>query len=654
MTSKASLSEGTEYNINLTLKTVTVNVAGNISSGAANGVNGLALVSSIHDYWKSNANANKYEFPFFIVDGPLGTMLEMRNGWEFAGTSSIALIRSMGFAYKNTSEVITAEYACFVQAGSIENATDQPYYLLSSDTTPTNFGVPDVFNECIKIYGDATHGNIDKRSAAKFYIRDAGDTYAFYDLVVSQSLSALTYTRYLVPMTTVADNSLVVIGPSGAPYSGMTLTLGATTNTINSTVYNFAEGEINANSGTVQQVYDWFQNLLLQTTDIDSGAGTQRGDIYGGASLVLLSGVLTTSQGLTIKNIASADVSNIVHTDDLGIGRQELFVPTITVNCVDSSGASTNFTTGTRIQLYNSGGASASSWAALTAYTVGTKVLRTTGVGTESGAGLWMECTTSGTSGATEPTWSTTVGVTTSDGTVVWTTRAIEIYNAQPGAVSNIGVQYESGARADSTIRVRVIAVNGSTSAEKWIQTTLTATTTNVAVSVTQESNTVYVANGVDGSLVTECSISTNGIDIFVDDPDNTTTGQRIYNWYINYLASSAGIRDSNDYISATDQTHYVYDLTLQIRNLDTVNPLNILGANIVPASGDATDIFDLSNGASIALNFNRVEGFAFSSGSGLSPTEHTWLESINNVTASNLDSPVSGALTTGKFLATK
>jgi len=34
-----------------------------------------------------------------------------------------------------------------------------------------------------------------------------------------------------------------------------------------------------------------------------------------------------------------------------------------------------------------------------------------------------FECTTAGTSGGTEPTWNTTIGVTTNDGTVVWTAR---------------------------------------------------------------------------------------------------------------------------------------------------------------------------------------------------------------------------------------
>jgi hypothetical protein len=49
----------------------------------------------------------------------------------------------------------------------------------------------------------------------------------------------------------------------------------------------------------------------------------------------------------------------------------------------------------------------------------------------------------------------------------------------------------------------------------------------------------------------------------------------------------------------------------MKIINQDTVNPLNLTGANITPVSGAATNIFDLTNGASICLNFNRVEGLS-------------------------------------------
>ena len=58
-------------------------------------------------------------------------------------------------------------------------------------------------------------------------------------------------------------------------------------------------------------------------------------------------------------------------------------------------------------------------WTATTAKGINTSVIPTTD------NNLYFEATTSGTTGSTEPTWNTTVGSTTTDGTVTWTTREI-------------------------------------------------------------------------------------------------------------------------------------------------------------------------------------------------------------------------------------
>jgi len=59
-------------------------------------------------------------------------------------------------------------------------------------------------------------------------------------------------------------------------------------------------------------------------------------------------------------------------------------------------------------------------WAATTAYALGDKVVAVTSPNTS----VLFKCTTAGTSDGTEPTWDTTPGATTSDGTVEWTAYA--------------------------------------------------------------------------------------------------------------------------------------------------------------------------------------------------------------------------------------
>lgn len=76
----------------------------------------------------------------------------------------------------------------------------------------------------------------------------------------------------------------------------------------------------------------------------------------------------------------------------------------------------------------------APTWPASTAYTAATTAI----VSPTTGNNFYYECTTSGTTGTTEPTWPTTVGNTVTDGTVVWTCRSptITIVSGNTGAQS--------------------------------------------------------------------------------------------------------------------------------------------------------------------------------------------------------------------------
>lgn len=79
---------------------------------------------------------------------------------------------------------------------------------------------------------------------------------------------------------------------------------------------------------------------------------------------------------------------------------------------------------------------SITAWAAGTAYSIGDVRRATSGNET-----LYFHCTTAGTSDATtEPTWNTTVGGTTTDNTVTWTTRKMPNGNVCHSAFGRIWV----------------------------------------------------------------------------------------------------------------------------------------------------------------------------------------------------------------------
>lgn len=65
--------------------------------------------------------------------------------------------------------------------------------------------------------------------------------------------------------------------------------------------------------------------------------------------------------------------------------------------------------------------ASRGTWTASTVYSVGDTIIPTTF------AGRMYRCTTGGTSGSSQPTWTTTDGGTTNDGSVVWTEHTLSM-----------------------------------------------------------------------------------------------------------------------------------------------------------------------------------------------------------------------------------
>ena len=65
-----------------------------------------------------------------------------------------------------------------------------------------------------------------------------------------------------------------------------------------------------------------------------------------------------------------------------------------------------------------------SKWLADTSYSLGDRVYALPSNSSGTKKARVYECTTAGTSGGSEPNWTTTVGNTTSDNSVVWTTRA--------------------------------------------------------------------------------------------------------------------------------------------------------------------------------------------------------------------------------------
>lgn len=325
-----------------------------ISDSGTSATNGIAfqcLYSFAKEEWRSDQNLIKFAFPFVSITGE---QFELVNGWDFANQYSRNLMRDGGWSLKNGAGVSQEEYMNLTTLGTFDDsALDNVYYLQSASTsgTPITAVFSGEANQAVKIYGDASHGNFNYSTVFKLYLREQGKTYGFYDLMSSQNLTSLTYKKYALPIQnsidlkiSVADSGIDSNGNGVAdvhPYSGMSITYyeSGQTRSIGGIPYLF-KIIIDGNASTAEQVYEFVQWSLRQSTDIDaSSTGNTRGDIAEELLAFVgdtLKTQLTSRGGVYIDDFLSVDTNRLVFTDDTGVERTYPFVAAGTLQFNDN------------------------------------------------------------------------------------------------------------------------------------------------------------------------------------------------------------------------------------------------------------------------------------------------------------------------------
>lgn len=141
-------------------------------------------------------------------------------------------------------------------------------------------------------------------------------------------------------------------------------------------------------------------------------------------------------------------------------------------------------------------------WAASTAYTVGQEVVPTAA----SDTGYIYECTTAGTSAASEPSWSSTVGGTVTDGSVTWTVRritriGIDAVYMSFAQIERVSARYHHAAIRFSD-RISEQTLGAETKASKWVASTAYTTDSWVVPTTAPTNAVVYECTtaGTSGS----------------------------------------------------------------------------------------------------------------------------------------------------------
>lgn len=342
ITSQADLIVGTNLTIDEPGRIITLNAGGSLV--AKDGVTWQALYSKLVSLWATSTYQDS-PFPAYAIDAlsgqfQIGTDGSTFSGWKFSDVDSNAtrnMLRDGGWSEFSAAGVLLQQYAGFVGLGSITPATTvQPYYHIGATDAPINFPFTDQFNVGVRVFGDATHGNFDKRTYAKAFVREYGKKFKSSILADTGATGTgankvnflvsneddLKITTLLGAVQATADAAM-----SGAPYSGITVAYFTAdqARTVAGVSRNF-KIIIEGNGGTLEQIYAKVQYLLRQNSDINTGgtAGTKTGKIQD-ELLKFVGDTLVTSQSVYIDDVLSADSNRVEFYDDTNTLRTNLY-----------------------------------------------------------------------------------------------------------------------------------------------------------------------------------------------------------------------------------------------------------------------------------------------------------------------------------------
>lgn len=227
-------------------------------------------------------------------------------------------------------------------------------------------------------------------------------------------------------------------------------------------------------------------------------------------------------------------------------------------------------------------------------------------------------------------------------------TNDVELYNQ---VVAGTSLSYQTPYVDDFNMRVRVMKMSGVT-AYKLLEFEEPVTINGVSRSVTQEVDTVYALNGIDGSTITTVVIDDNNLLVEVD--TGTITWAAIYAYETYWLFTEEGIRDETRFIEAVDPANYkIFDFA--IKNVSSPSaPLIITGGyGVDGVSGAALDIIDTSGGT-IFCSPEHVVAYETSGGGGGASAADIWSYGSRSLTSGAAPSAASVASAVRTELATE
>jgi len=544
---------------------------------------GRDLYSAMIDDFISETSLRNVPFPLVAV-GPdridfkaVGTFSSSTTVGATIDSGDIQFWKGAGMEWEHdTSGNPTKKYYSIKSANTLQSGSVVGYTQVNNGTASESTLVSNQVNEVIQYFED-TDGNgtpdydytghlVFKAFKVGYYqgrwdvINDGGaSTLEPYEYTINLLQDAIAGTSgdQGVTITTLTDHTGAPIDPgsSGDSFDYELVDPGATSATNLLAQYNYDVANA-VDTSITSNLYTSYKAFDLPDLIIESGSTyeTERGFFEGDGAVTDLSGVYVSRSGGD-----HPDFTRFQGND--GTYYTPAVLSSISVTGMPTAGNEI------RLQVSNVTAESAATWDTLTpsvsTVSVGDKILRSTGLGTENTAGLYYYCTVAGTIGATEPTFPTVVGNTVTDGSVTWKCAAVLYYDNDPASASyaDTYTDNEEFATGD-TFRARFAELNTTTSF-KTFNTTGIVSSTGFTVPVSATADSVYASNGVDGSDASVTGkfspdFGNNEIDL---DANQDFAATELFAYYCYELTTTQGMYSVWDAFVAIDAANYRNDV---------------------------------------------------------------------------------------------
>lgn len=333
---------GNSIQISTASRTVTLSVCESLST---DGVTIKCVYSKLKELWKATEAYIAFPFPMTPITDE---QFEMVNEWDWANDTTRYLLRTGGWAKKNSSGISEQEYAGIVSLGSL-NVGAQVYFQQASagvaGSGAVDFQLTGAVNQAICVYSSGgTPGVFDRRSYLKLFCREWGYSYA--DSQLSDiGVSTMSYQAYRFPLTNAADPKITdpMSAMSADPLSsvlvtwydtGQSRTIGSSADTYHVMIDGWEQDKAD--------IYQRIQYLLKLNSDIDEGAGIQVGKTAS-TLLYFIGDTLYTdfysippTGGVFIEDFQQDDINALVFTTDENKTRTYPYTAVLTVNFGDN------------------------------------------------------------------------------------------------------------------------------------------------------------------------------------------------------------------------------------------------------------------------------------------------------------------------------